>query len=373
MQARPGSEPSVPALALHGVVRRYDAVVAVDQVTLEVRRGEFLAVIGPSGSGKTTMLRLVAGFEQPDAGRVELSGRDVSGVPPERRNVSTVFQSYALFPHLTVLENVAFGLRMRGMSRTERSRRAAEMLDLVRLEDVGRRRPQELSGGMQQRVALARALANAPDVLLFDEPLGALDRKLRVEMQCELRRIHRELGTTFVYITHDQEEAFGMADRLAVMRTGRIVQIGSPAEVYDHPVDAWTALFVGEGNTVTGRLVAASAGEAVLETDLGRLTSALPTALTAGDRGVALIRPDATRIVPESAADGRNGIVARVVDIVTTGPQMQVRAETAGGAIFASLVPRDATPTVTPGDRVRVTFDPGSVAFFPQVADPLRA
>jgi ABC-type Fe3+/spermidine/putrescine transport system ATPase subunit len=351
--------PDVPALALRSTRKRYGEVVALDDVSLEVQQGEFLAVIGPSGSGKTTMLRVVAGFETPDAGRVELSGRDVTTVAPEQRDVSTVFQSYALFPHLTVLDNVAFGLRMRGVGRAERQRRAQEMLDLVRLQGVARRRPQELSGGQQQRVALARAIANAPSLLLFDEPLGALDRKLRVEMQGELRRIQRELGGTFVYITHDQEEAFGMADRLAVMRAGRIVQLGGPAEVYDRPVDAWTALFVGEGNTVPGRL--ASGG--LLETDLGPIASTRPTTLSAGERGIAVVRPEATRI--EADGPGAEGIPARVLDVLPTGPQLQVRAETAGGVVLVSRVARGDGPTVTPGDPVRVVLDPASVALFP--------
>lgn len=353
------AETAVPALALRSVSQRYGEVTALDDVSLEVQQGEFLAVIGPSGSGKTTMLRLVAGFEVPDSGRIELAGRDVTAVAPEQRDVSTVFQSYALFPHLTVVDNVAFGLRMRGVGRTERLRRAQEMLDLVRLPAVARRHPQELSGGQQQRVALARAIANAPALLLFDEPLGALDRKLRVEMQGELRRIHRELGGTFVYITHDQEEAFGMADRLAVMRAGRIVQLGGPAEVYDRPADAWTALFVGEGNTVPGRL--ADRGD-VLETDLGPIASTRPTALAAGDRGVAVVRPEATRVVAD--AEGAGGIPARVLDVLPTGPHLQVRTETAGGVVLLSRMPRGTGPSVTPGDRVRVLLDPASVALF---------
>jgi ABC-type Fe3+/spermidine/putrescine transport system ATPase subunit len=359
------AEPPAPALALRSASKRYGDVAALDDVSLEVQQGEFLAIIGPSGSGKTTLLRVVAGFESPDAGRIELSGRDVTAVPPEHRDVSTVFQSYALFPHLTVRDNVAFGLRMRGVGRTERLRRAEEMLDLVHLPGVAGRHPQELSGGQQQRVALARAIANAPALLLFDEPLGALDRKLRVEMQGELRRIHRELGGTFVYITHDQEEAFGMADRLAVLRSGRIVQLGGPAEVYDHPVDAWTALFVGEGNTVPGRL----ADGGLLETDLGPVRSTRPTSLVPGDRGVAVVRPEATRI--EADSPGAQGIPARVLDVLPTGPQLQVRAETAGGVVLVSRVPRGSGPTVTPGDPVRVVLDPASVALFAPPSTPL--
>ena len=213
-----------------------------------------MAIVGPSGSGKTTTMRLIGGFEAPDSGSVSIAGQDVTALPAEKRSVNTVFQSYALFPHLNVLDNVAFGPRMRGMGRTARLRKAQELLDLVRLPDAGPRKPGELSGGMQQRVALARALANDPAVLLLDEPLGALDRKLRVEMQRELRRVRAALGSTFIYVTHDQEEAFGMADRLAVMRDGRIEQIGDPARIYDKPANAWVALFVGSANSFAARI-----------------------------------------------------------------------------------------------------------------------
>ena len=238
---------------LVGVRKTYGDVVAVDHVDLEIEPGEFFTLLGPSGSGKTTTLRLIAGFERPDAGRVELSGVDVTNRAPYERDVNTVFQDYALFPHMTVAENVAYGLRVKNVPRAERKRRVEEILRVVRLPDVGGRKPIQLSGGQRQRIALARALVNAPKVLLLDEPLGALDLKLRQEMQIELRRIQRdvsEVGITFVYVTHDQEEALTMSDRLAVFNEGRIEQLGTPAEVYERPETEFVAGFVGISNVL---------------------------------------------------------------------------------------------------------------------------
>jgi putative spermidine/putrescine transport system ATP-binding protein len=243
--------PAAVDVRLVGVRKTYGDVVAVDHVDLEVEAGEFFTLLGPSGSGKTTTLRLIAGFERPDAGRVELSGVDVTNRAPYERDVNTVFQDYALFPHMTVAENVAYGLRVKKVPRSERKRRVDEILRVVRLPDVAGRKPIQLSGGQRQRIALARALVNAPKVLLLDEPLGALDLKLRQEMQIELRRIQREVsevGITFVYVTHDQEEALTMSDRLAVFNEGRIEQLGTPAEVYEHPATEFVAGFVGISN-----------------------------------------------------------------------------------------------------------------------------
>jgi putative spermidine/putrescine transport system ATP-binding protein len=235
---------------LVGVRKAYGDVAAVDGVDLEVRRGEFFTLLGPSGSGKTTTLRLIAGFERPDSGRVELAGEDVTGRPPYARDVNTVFQDYALFPHMTVGENVEYGLRVKGVKGAERRRAAQEALDMVRLSGLGERKPAQLSGGQRQRVALARSIVNRPRVLLLDEPLGALDLKLREEMQVELKRIQQEVGITFVYVTHDQDEALTMSDRLAVFNRGRIEQVGGPAEVYEHPQTEFVAGFVGVSNTL---------------------------------------------------------------------------------------------------------------------------
>jgi putative spermidine/putrescine transport system ATP-binding protein len=235
---------------LIGVRKTYGDVVAVDRVDLEIEDGEFFTLLGPSGSGKTTTLRLIAGFERPDEGRVELHGADVTGRAPYERDVNTVFQDYALFPHMSVAENVGYGLRVKGVSRRERRERVQEALQMMRLPDLGARKPVQLSGGQRQRIALARSLVNRPRVLLLDEPLGALDLKLRQEMQIELKRIQQEVGLTFVYVTHDQEEALTMSDRLAVFNQGRIEQIGAPAEVYERPATEFVAGFVGVSNVL---------------------------------------------------------------------------------------------------------------------------
>ena len=233
-----------------GLRKSYGEVTAVDGVDLEIGRGEFFTLLGPSGSGKTTTLRVIAGFELPDEGKVELGGKDVSRLPPYARDVNTVFQDYALFPHMTVQENIEYGLRVKKVPRAERRQRAGEALRLVQLEEYGGRKPAQLSGGQRQRVALARAIVNRPQALLLDEPLGALDLKLRQELQVELKRIQQELGITFVYVTHDQEEALTMSDRLAVFNNGKIEQIGVPAEVYEHPASEFIAGFVGVSNVL---------------------------------------------------------------------------------------------------------------------------
>jgi putative spermidine/putrescine transport system ATP-binding protein len=274
-----------PAVRLSGIRRSYGDVVAVAGVDLEIAAGEFFTLLGPSGSGKTTTLRVIAGFEQPDAGRVELQGVDVTRVAPFQRAVNTVFQDYALFPHMTVAENVGYGLRVKGMPRKERRERVDEVLERVRLPGLGNRKPGQLSGGQRQRVALARAIVNRPPVLLLDEPLGALDLKLRQEMQSFLQTLQRDLGITFVYVTHDQEEALTMSDRLAVFNAGRIEQVGSPAEVYEHPQTEFVAGFVGVSN--------------VLERDGRRFT----------------IRPEKILMVDEGAGDGEPGVVREVVYI----------------------------------------------------------
>ena len=240
----------VADIALRGLVKRYGDVAAVDGVDLEVARGEFFTFLGPSGSGKTTTLRLIAGFELPDEGEVLLRGKDVAADPPFLRDVNTVFQDYALFPHMTVQENIEYGLRIKKVGKAERRQRAEEALAMVRLEPFGARKPGQLSGGQRQRVALARAIVNRPQVLLLDEPLGALDLKLRQEMQVELKQIQQEVGITFVYVTHDQEEALTMSDRLAVFNGGRIVQVGAPSEVYEHPASEFVAGFVGVSNVL---------------------------------------------------------------------------------------------------------------------------
>ena len=239
-----------PALRIQGVRKSYGQVVAVGGVDLVVDEGEFFTLLGPSGSGKTTLLRLIAGFERPDAGRIELGGRDVTGLPPYARDTNTVFQDYALFPHMSVAQNIGYGLRIKGVARAAREKRVQRALEMVRLAGLGHRRPNQLSGGQRQRVALARAVINEPEVLLLDEPLGALDLKLRQEMQIELKQIQKEVGITFVYVTHDQEEALTMSDRMAVMSNGQIEQIGPPVEVYEQPATEFVAGFIGISNVL---------------------------------------------------------------------------------------------------------------------------
>ena len=283
-----------PDVRLVGVRKAYGEVVAVDGVDLEVASGEFFTLLGPSGSGKTTTLRLIAGFERPDAGRIELAGRDVTGLPPYVRDVNTVFQDYALFPHMTVGENVAYGLRVKGVPRAERRKRVAEILAVVQLPGLADRKPAQLSGGQRQRVALACALVNHPQVLLLDEPLGALDLKLRQEMQIELKRIQRavrEVGITFVYVTHDQEEALTMSDRLAVFNEGRIEQVGTPAAVYERPENAFVAGFVGASNVLQR---------------LGRTFT---------------VRPEKIRMTADGGTrrDDENAVTGRIRDVVYAG------------------------------------------------------
>ena len=249
-RSEPAADAKTLAVRLRGIRRTFGDVVAIDDLDLDIGEGEFFTPLGPSGSGKTTTLRVIAGFEQPDSGHVELSGADVTHVPPSERDVNTVFQDYALFPHMTVQENVEYGLRVKGVSRRERRVKAQEVLERVRLPNVASRRPVQLSGGQRQRVALARAIVNSPSVLLLDEPLGALDLKLRQEMQVFLKALQRDLGITFVYVTHDQEEALTMSDRLAVFNEGRIEQIGPPEDVYEHPRTEFVAGFVGTSNVL---------------------------------------------------------------------------------------------------------------------------
>jgi putative spermidine/putrescine transport system ATP-binding protein len=251
-----------PAVRFECVSRHFGPVRAVDDVTLDIEPGEFFAMLGPSGSGKTTCLRLIAGFEQPSSGRIDIFGENAVGVPPYRRNVNTVFQDYALFPHMTVLENIGYGLMVKGLPKDKRATKALEVLDLVALPGFGARRPSQLSGGQRQRVALARALVNEPKVLLLDEPLGALDLKLREQMQVELKALQRNLGITFVFVTHDQGEALSMGDRVAIFNDGRIVQVGAPEDIYERPATRFVADFVGSSNVLDPALAKAAGGPA---------------------------------------------------------------------------------------------------------------
>jgi putative spermidine/putrescine transport system ATP-binding protein len=295
--AAPGA---VAAVHLERVTKRFGDVLAVDGIDLEVRDGEFFSMLGPSGSGKTTTLRMIAGFELPTQGSIRLHGRDVTRMPPFERDVNTVFQDYALFPHMSVGDNVGYGLMVRKVDKATRRQRVADALRMVRLEGYERRRPNQLSGGQRQRVALARALINRPRVLLLDEPLGALDLKLREEMQIELKSIQQEVGITFVYVTHDQEEALTMSDRLAVFNNGRIEQLGSPAEVYERPASRFVAGFVGTSNLLMDEVARAIAGRSATFT----------------------VRPEKIRLEPPDAPVGTDevGAAGRIRDVIYLGP-----------------------------------------------------
>ena len=318
-------------IVLRGVTKHFGAHAAVRDVDLDIARGEFFTMLGPSGSGKTTLLRLIAGFEVPDSGSISLHDVDVTGLPPYQRGVNTVFQDYALFPHFSVAQNVAYGLRVRRVPRPQRNDRVNSALEMVRMSEFAGRRPAQLSGGQRQRVALARAIVNEPEVLLLDEPLGALDLKLRQEMQVELKRIQRQIGITFIYVTHDQEEALTMSDRLAVFRDGQIEQIGPPAEVYERPATEFVASFVGTSNVIT--------------TPQGR----------------AVLRPEKIEIASGRGASGRAGHDGRVVDVAYLGMVTRFTVELADGRTITAVRQNrslgDDTGSLVPGSEVTVAWD----------------
>jgi putative spermidine/putrescine transport system ATP-binding protein len=332
-----------PAIELRSASRQFGPVVALDKVSLTIAPGEFFALLGPSGSGKTTCLRLVAGFDRPDSGSIWLNGVDVTNVPPHQRNVNTVFQDYALFPHMSVAENVAYGLRVRGVAAAERRERAREMLSLVRLETFGDRRPAQLSGGQRQRIALARALINQPQVLLLDEPLGALDLKLREDMQSELKSLQQRLGITFVFVTHDQGEALSMADRVAVFSQGRIEQLDTPRDLYARPRTAFVADFVGSANVVPAAMAA-------------RLTN----------RAQAFaIRPELIAVLPSDAPApvGQISCEGLLEDVLYHGASSRchVRIDETT-MLVASQAETAATPELpAPGSRVRLAWAASSI------------
>jgi ABC-type Fe3+/spermidine/putrescine transport system ATPase subunit len=347
---------SQSVVSLRGVTKRFDDVAAVDRLDLDIRDGEFLALLGPSGCGKTTTLRMIAGFEQPTEGEISIGGAPVVGVPAHKREVNTVFQQYALFPHLDIIDNVAYGLKQRGVKRKERRQLAAEALALVHLTGRDHARPSQLSGGMQQRVALARALVLKPKVLLLDEPLGALDQKLRKAMQIELKRLQAEVGITFIFVTHDQEEALAMADRIAVMDAGRIEQLAPPRELYDEPATPFVAGFIGDMSTVGGTL----AGD-VVELP-GGLRVPLGRRLVDAGNGAAVrvgLRPECATFRP--AAEGGAGN-AEVATAMVLGDRLQVLARMGDGDEVLLRQPRAhgdaAVAALRPGDGLSVAFHP---------------
>jgi putative spermidine/putrescine transport system ATP-binding protein len=362
-----------PLLRFERVSKRYPArpgaragahpPAALDALDLDVARGELLVLLGPSGSGKTTTLMLLAGFETPDAGRILLEGRDIARLPAHRRGIGVVFQSYALFPHMTVAENLAFPLEARGLPRTERELRVGRALGMVRLEGLGDRRPAQLSGGQQQRVALARALVFEPPVVLLDEPLGALDKALREEMQHELRALHRRLGLTMLHVTHDQAEALTLADRIAVLAEGRLRQVAPPRALYDNPADAFVAGFVGENNRLAGTVLGVAEG-------LARIR--LASGAEVGARAAPALAPGAPCLVmirPERIAPAAEGLAARVEEALFQGDHQRLRCLLEGGETLVARLPLDAA-IPAPDNVIALSWAPEAAWAFP--ADPVR-
>jgi spermidine/putrescine transport system ATP-binding protein len=352
---RESTSGSAPAdVTLESVTKRFDDVVAVDDLSLEIPRGSFFALLGPSGCGKTTTLRMIGGFEEPNAGRILLGDRDVTGLPPYKRDVNTVFQSYALFPHLTVFENVAFGLRRRRVKGRQLAGRVHELLALVGLEGLDARKPRQLSGGQQQRVALARALVNGPRVLLLDEPLGALDLKLRKQMQLELKRIQSEMGLTFVHVTHDQEEAMTMADAIAVMNNGRIEQLGPPSDLYERPATPFVAGFLGVSNLLHGTV-----DRGAVRLDSGEVVHAAAAALDGRTGRVRVgIRPEKVRL--EAAQNGDNALSGRVHETAYVGVATQYVVRTDAGELTVYVQNAAGTAPLAPGSPVSLSWSPES-------------
>lgn len=352
---------------LVGVTKEYGDSTAVDDLSLSIRPGEFLSLLGPSGCGKTTTLRMIAGFEHPDAGDIRISGRSVLGLAPHRREVNTVFQAYALFPHMTVAENVAYGLQQRRVPKAEQRERVIAALDMVQLRRFADRKPTMLSGGQQQRIALSRALINRPSVLLLDEPLAALDRQLREEMQVELKLLQARLGTTFVFVTHDQGEALSMSDRIAVMRAGRIEQLDAPDRIYSAPASAYVASFIGQQNFLSGT----AQGEGV-ETTVGLIRGAWGGEQVApGEAAVAAVRPEFIRIEP-TAADGF-GVDGRVLSVSYLGETLQVVVGIAGEQTLLVRTPAPTAPEVWVDQAVRCTWSPSDVRLFAAAGAPTAA
>jgi spermidine/putrescine transport system ATP-binding protein len=362
-----------PVIEIDHVTKRFADYVAVADADFSIGSGEFFSMLGPSGCGKTTTLRMIAGFETPTSGAIRLEGADVSRVPPHKRNVNTVFQHYALFPHMSVWDNVAYGPRSRKKDRAEIKRRVDELLEIVRLTDFATRRPGQLSGGQQQRVALARALVNYPSALLLDEPLGALDLKLRQIMQFELKRIQREVGITFIYVTHDQEEALTMSDRIAVMNAGNVEQIGTPNEIYERPATVFVASFIGQANLWPGRQTGRGDSGLVDVEVLGTTLRARPgeTTIETGGHATLMIRPERVRVAMEQPAAEFAAVRATVRDLTFQGPVVRLSLAAADdSAIVAHVGPEQELPLLRPGDEVFAHWAPEASLVLPAADIP---
>jgi putative spermidine/putrescine transport system ATP-binding protein len=367
------SDGGQPALVLRGLRKQFGDVAAVDGVDLDVAKGEFITLLGPSGSGKTTTLRVIAGFISADDGSIAIDGREMRQVPPHRRDVGMVFQNYALFPHMTAAQNVAFPLQMRGIGRPEQRRRVAEALGMVKLDRFGERYPRQLSGGQQQRVALARAIVFQPRLLLMDEPLGALDKKLREALQLEILRISRQIGATVIYVTHDQEEALVMSDRIAIFDRGRIQQLGTGEDLYERPNSMFVADFVGESNMLRGRLERDGQGAWLVRGPWRwRVDPALVDAHGLQDGGGAalVVRPEHLRVVaPEAATDGANAIDAAVTEVLYLGPTRKVELALPDGVNAVVRENAGAAGDWRPGDRVRLEWPVARGVVVPDPSD----
>jgi spermidine/putrescine transport system ATP-binding protein len=333
----------MPILELHRLTKRFGDFAAVDDLSLDIAAGEFLTLLGASGSGKTTTLRMIAGFEPPTSGEILMAGTSIAALPAFKRDINTVFQHYALFPHMSVRENIAYGLRMRRVPAAEREERVSKALAMVKLDQLGARSPRQLSGGQQQRVALARALVNRPRVLLLDEPLGALDLKLRKEMQLELKHLQTHLGITFVYVTHDQEEALTMSDRIVLMRQGRIAQVGTPRDLYDRPASRYVADFIGETNLLPGTVVESGGGMAALRVGDVVLRGLSGAPLAGGSEAWLTVRPEAIALCDGAAPSGHNAVSGTVADAVYAGSALRLHVALAGGRRLVANVPSGTT------------------------------
>ncbi len=338
------------AVSIRSVLKQFGAVTALDHVSLEIKRGEFFSLLGPSGCGKTTLLRIIGGFEDPDSGEILIGDRNAAADPPYKRRTNMIFQHLALFPHLTVAQNIAFGLEMKKMPRPEIDRKVADILKLVRLDDYGRRKIDELSGGQRQRIAIARALVNEPEVLLLDEPLGALDLQLRLQMHDELRRIHREIGSTFILVTHDQGEAITLSDRIAVMESGRIVQLGVPNDIYYRPKSRFVASFIGHANFISGEVSAVDGDRCELSVGGLKLKGVTSALLKVGSNGTGVLRYEHVRLLTASA---EAGFPATIEDVSFQGSTYRVVARLANSQPIISEVT---------GDSIESPFRPGSTA-----------
>jgi spermidine/putrescine transport system ATP-binding protein len=358
---------------LEEVSKSFGDFKAVDKVTLTIGGGSFVTLLGPSGAGKSTILRMIGGFELPDSGRIHIGGSEVTDLPPYRRDVNTVFQSYALFPHMTVAENVAYGLRQDHVPREERRVRVKSALEMVQLLDYGQRKPAQLSGGQQQRVALARALVKRPSVLLLDEPLAALDRKLRQQMQVELKLLQHDLGITFIFVTHDQEEALAMSNVIAVMRDGRVDQLGTPNDLYDRPSTAFVAGFIGQQNFFPGQVRAV--GQLVSESGMVVESQRQALGLNAGAPGLAAIRPEYVTLSPREPEGDANKLHARVIAIVMLGDMLEYVLQLANGTEIFARLPRNTPVLPEEGSMVWASWRRDHVTLFPfeQIATRTQA